>query len=148
MGSVIDYIECPNCKHEAFSDFYYKTGEEYVGCNNCGYHRSAFYKRDDNGKFVTKDGTDDYKFENLIMEFSELKNPYGSYRIKTYNSPATQCGSFENEEEYYEFKKNIEEDVEIEICSVSRFIDNEIKIEVLIDNGPKVDSAGFTIEDN
>jgi Zn ribbon nucleic-acid-binding protein len=148
MGSVIDYIECPNCKHEAFSDFYYKTGEEYVGCNNCGYHRSAFYKRDDNGKFVTKDGTDDYKFENLIMEFSELKNPYGSYRIKTYNSPATQCGSFENEEEYYEFKKNIEEDVEIEICSVSRFIDDEIKIEVLIDNGPKVDSAGFTIEDN
>jgi hypothetical protein len=82
------------------------------------------------------------------MEFSELKNPYGSYRIKTYNSPATQCGSFENEEEYYEFKKNIEEDVEIEICSVSRFIDDEIKIEVLIDNGPKVDSAGFTIEDN
>lgn len=148
MGSVIDYIECPNCKHEAFSDFYYKTGEEYVGCNNCGYHRSAFYKRDDNGKFVTKDGTDDCKFENLIMEFSELKNPYGSYRIKTYNSPATQCGSFENEEEYYEFKKNIEEDVEIEICSVSRFIDDEIKIEVLIDNGPKVDSAGFTIEDN
>jgi len=55
---------------------------------------------------------------------------------------------FENEEEYYEFKKNIEEDVEIEICSVSRFIDDEIKIEVLIDNGPKVDSAGFTIEDN
>lgn len=147
MGSVIEYIECPNCKQEAFSDFYYKTGEEYVGCNNCGYHRSSFFKRDDNGKFVTKDGTDDYKFENLIMEFSELKNPYGSYRLKTYNSPATQCGSFENEEEYYEFKKNIEEDVEIEICSVSRLIDGEIKLEILIDNGPEVDSSGFMTED-
>jgi Zn ribbon nucleic-acid-binding protein len=147
MGSVIDYIECPNCRKEAFSDYYYKTGEEYVGCNNCGYHRSAFYKRDENGKLVTKDGTDDYKFENRIMEFSELKNPFGSYKIKTYNSPSTQCGSFENEEQYYEFKKNIEEDVEIEVCSVSRFIDGEIKFEVLIDNGPEVDSSGFMVED-
>jgi hypothetical protein len=147
MGSVIDNIECPNCKHEAFSDFYYKTGEEYVGCNNCGYHRSAFYKRDENGKLVTEDGTDNYTFENLIMEFSELKTPYGSYRIKTYNSPATQCGSFENEEQYNEFKKTIEGDVEIEYSSVSRFIGGEIVVETVIDNGPEVDSSGFTIED-
>ena len=148
MGSVIDNIECPNCKQEAFSDFYYKTGEEYIGCNNCGYHRSAFYKRDENGKLVTEDGTDNYKFENLIMEFSELKNPYGSYRIKTYNSPATQCGSLENEDQYNKLKEIIQEDVEIEFCSVSRFVDGEIKVEVLIDNGPQIDSSGFTHEDN
>jgi uncharacterized Zn finger protein len=36
MGSVLDYIECPNCKLEAMDDFYYKTGEEYVNCGNCG----------------------------------------------------------------------------------------------------------------
>ena len=41
MGSVIDYIECPNCKCEAYDDFYYKTGEQYINCNNCGYHYSA-----------------------------------------------------------------------------------------------------------
>jgi hypothetical protein len=109
---------------------------------------SAFYKRDENGKLVTEDGTDNYKFENLIMEFSELKNPYGSYRIKTYNSPATQIGSFENEEQYNEFKLQLEGDVEIEFCSVSRFVDGEIKVEVLIDNGPQIDSSGFTHEDN
>lgn len=147
MGSVIDYIECPNCKQEAFSDFYYKTGEEYINCNNCGYHYSQFYKRDENGEFVTKDGTDDYHFDNLIMEVSELKNPFGSYRLKVYQSPAIQCGSFENEEQYNEFKLNLTEDVEIEFCSVSRFIDGEIKVEMLIDNGPEVDSSGFTIED-
>ena len=147
MGSVIDIIECPNCKQEAFVDFYYKTGEEYIGCNNCGYHRSAFYKRDENGKLVTEDGTDNYKFENLIMEFLELKNPYGSYRIKTYHSPATQCGSFENEEQYNEFKKSITDDVEIEYVTVSRFINEEIVVETVIDNGPEVDSSGFTIED-
>jgi hypothetical protein len=147
MGSVIDWIECPNCKQEAFSDFYYKTGEEYISCNNCGYHYSQSYKRDDEGKFVTKDGTDDNHFDNLILVVNELKNPYGSYRLKVYHSPATQCGSFENEEQYNEFKKNIEDDVEIEFCSVSRFLDGEIKVEMLIDNGPEVDSSGFTIED-
>jgi len=147
MGSVIDYIECPNCKHEAFSDFYYKTGEEYVGCNNCGYHRSAFYKRDDDGKFVTKDGTNDYHFDNLVMDLNELKNPYGSYRIKVYQSPATQCGSFENEEQYNEFKKTIEGDVEIEFSTVSRFIDGEIVVETVVDNGPEFDSSGFSEED-
>ena len=94
MGSVIDYIECPNCKHEAFSDFYYKTGEEYVNCNNCGYHYSATYKRNEDGKFVTKDGTEDYKFENLIMVENKLEDPFGAYRIKVYHSPATQCSGY------------------------------------------------------
>ena len=45
MGIVIDYIDCPNCGNEAFSDFYYKTGEEYVNCNHCGYRRTAELKR-------------------------------------------------------------------------------------------------------
>ena len=134
MGSVIDNIECPNCKHEAFSDFYYKTGEEYINCNNCGYHRSVFYKRGEDGKFVTKDGDKNYTFDNLIWEIKELKNPYGAYRLKVYHSPATQCGSFENEEQYNEFKENIREDVEIEFSSVSRFIDGEIVVETLIEN--------------
>ena len=57
MGSVIDYIECPNCKQEAFSDFYYKTGEDYINCGNCGYHYAQTLKRDEDGKFVTEDGT-------------------------------------------------------------------------------------------
>jgi Zn ribbon nucleic-acid-binding protein len=147
MGSVIDYIECPNCKNEAFSDFYYKTGEEYVNCNNCGFHYSASYKRDNEGKLETIDGTDDYRFDNLIMVENKLENPFGSYRIKVYNSIATQCGSLENEDQYNELKESLNEDVEIEFCSVSRFVDGEIKVEVLVDNGPEVDSAGFTSED-
>ena len=63
MGSVIDYIECPNCKQEAFSDFYYKTGEDYINCSNCGYHYAQTLKRDEDGKFVTEDGTDNYRSE-------------------------------------------------------------------------------------
>ena len=128
MGSVIDYIECPNCKTEAMSDFYYKTGEEYINCNNCGYHRSAtIINRDKNLNELTESD----------WNIKELKNPFGAYRLKVYHSVATQCGSLENEIQYNELKKNIEADVEIEYCSVSRFIDNKIVEELLINNSPK-----------
>ena len=148
MGSVIDFIECPNCSQEAYSDFYYKSGEQYVSCSSCGYFHSQYWKRNDEGKFETLDGTDNHSFDNLIMVEEELKNPYGSYRLKTYQSPAYEIGSFETEDQYNNFKSNLTEDVEIELCTVSRFVDGEIKVETLIDNGPKVDSAGFTQEDN
>jgi len=149
MGSVIDYIECPNCGHEAYSDFYYKTGEEYVNCQNCGYHYSATYKCDDEGKYVTKDGTDNYSFDNLIMETKELKNPYGAYRLKYYDSVAYECGSLVDEKEYDMLVTvlTMADDREIELFTVSRFVDGEIKVEHVIDNGPKVDGAGFSVED-
>ena len=130
MGSVIDYIECPNCKNEASDDFYYKTGEEYINCNNCGYHRSAtIINRDKKLSELTEQ---DWKV-------AELKNPYGAYRLKPYQSIATQCGSFVNKEEYDYFISEISKDVEIEFCSVSRLIDGEIVEEIIFDNGPKVD---------
>ena len=138
MGSILDFIECPNCKHEAADDFYYKTGEEYVNCGNCGYHRSATIVNRD--KKLSELTEEDWKVE-------ELKNPYGAYRLKVYHSVATQCGSLENEEQYKEFKLQLEGDVEIEFCSVSRFVDGEIKVEMIIDNGPNVDRDGFTVED-
>jgi len=138
MGSVIDYIECPNCKQEASMDFYYKTGEEYVNCSNCGYHKSVtIINRDKKLSELTQD---DWKI-------NELKNPYGAYRLRVYNTVGYQCGSLENEEQYNYLKTANEVDVEIEFCSVSRLIDGEIVTEVIIDNGPKTDSAGFTAED-
>jgi Zn ribbon nucleic-acid-binding protein len=138
MASVIDYIECPNCKQEAWMDFYYKTGEEYVSCNNCGYHKSiTIINRDKKLSELTQD---DWKVD-------ELKNPYGAYRLKVYHNSGFQCGSLENEEQYNNFKTANEVDVEIEFCSISRLIDGEIVTEVIIDNGPTVDSAGFTSED-
>ena len=138
MGSVLDFIECPNCKHEASDDFYYKTGEEYVNCGNCGYHRSAtIINRDKQLSELTEE---DWKID-------ELKSPYGAYRIKAYSSIATQCGSLENEEQYNELKKTIKDDIEIEFCSVSRFINGEIVDEMIVDNGPEIDSAGFSKED-
>jgi|GEM_PF-1773456 len=138
MGSVIDYIECPNCKQEASLDFYYLTGKEYVICLHCGYHKSITIINID--KKLSELTQDDWKVD-------ELKNPYGAYRLKVYHSPAFQCGSFANEIEYDYFISEISKDVEIEFVSVSKLIDGEIVKEIIVDNGPKVDSAGFTAED-
>ena len=138
MGSVIDYIECPNCGQEAYSDFYYKTGEEYVNCTSCGYHYSATII--DGDKKLNELTEDDF-------EIKELKNPYGAYRIKFYDSSGYICGALEDEEQLNELKIDCEKDDKIETVQLSRFIDGEIKVEMIIDNGPKFDSAGFSIED-
>ena len=138
MGSVISDIECPNCNQEAYDDFYYKTGEEYVNCNNCGYHASTTIINRD--KKLNELTDDDWKIV-------ELKNPYGAYRISGYDSKGFLCGSLENEEQANELKAECEQDDTIEYLQISRFVDGEIKVEIVIDNGPKYDSAGFSIED-
>lgn len=138
MGSVIDYIECPNCGTEAFSDFYYRTGEEYVNCNNCGYHYSATIVNRD--KPLSELTDDDWKIY-------ELKDPYGAYRIKHYDCVSFECGSLGSEEHYNKLKQEILEAETIEYCSVSRLINGEIVVEDVVDNGPKYDSAGFSKED-
>jgi Zn ribbon nucleic-acid-binding protein len=138
MGSVLDYIECPNCKLEAMDDFYYKTGEEYVNCGNCGYHYSATIKNREKRLDLLTDK--DWKI-------TELKKPYGSYRIKSYDGVGYLGGSLSNKKEFIELKTNCETDTNIETLTVSRFLNGKIKFETVIDNGPKVDGAGFTVED-
>ena len=132
MGSVIDYIECPNCKEEAFSDYYYKTGEEYINCSSCGYQYSYIIKRDDEGKMIKIDESKDFAIDNVVREEKELKEPYGAYRIKHYDSVATQCGSLSNESEYNDLVKNIKDnDSLIESASVSKLINENIITETL-----------------
>ena len=142
MGSVISDIECPNCGQEAYNDYYYKTGEEYINCNNCGYHYSATIKNRD--KRLDELTDDDW-------EIIEIKNPYASFRIKIYDSIGYQCGSLTNEDELDKLKQQLEESihagVEVEYFSISRFVNGEIVETTIIDNGPKVDSAGFTEQD-
>ena len=147
MGSVIDYIECPNCKEEAFSDYYYKTSEEHINCSSCGYHYSYIIKRDDEGKMIKIDESKDFAIDNVVIEEKELKNPYGAYRIKHYDYVATQCGSLANESDYGELRQHLSNNKSVEFASVSRLVDGQITTEVLVDNGPKIDSAGFTKED-
>ena len=136
MGSVIDYIECPNCEQEAFMDFYYKTGEEYVNCNSCGYRKSiTIINRDKNLSELTQD---DWQIEEV--------KPYAATRLKHYGDLGTYCGIVEDKEQYDEFVDFCKSMDDIEYASTSRFVDGEIVEEIIADNGPETDSSGFTKE--
>ena len=120
MGSVIDYIECPNCKTEAHSDFYYKSGEEYINCNNCGYYYSATIKSRDKAYSELTD--EDWNIQECI-------SPFGAYRLKYKNEIGTTCGSLRNEAEWNELVKNVKEDdqySQVEYFQLSQFIDEQI----------------------
>ena len=126
MGSVIDYIECPNCGHEAYNDFYYKTGEEYINCQNCGYHKSATIINRD--KALNELTDEDW-------EIHELKDPWGAYRLKMLDSVATQCGSFDTKEAFESVRDAVAQMENVEYFSISKLLDNgEILVEYIIDN--------------
>jgi len=125
MGSVIDYIECPNCKTEAYSDFYYKTGEEYINCNNCGYHYSATIKN--RNKKLSELTESDW-------EISELKNPYGAFRYKMAGDVGTVCGSLATAEDADKFRAEMKLEYQdhVEFAQISRLVDGEIDVEDLV----------------
>lgn len=113
MGSVIGEIQCPKCKsEEAVSDYYYKSNEEYIYCSDCGYTLTDHYKRDDQGQLITKDGTRDLKFDNLVRETIENTTNYGAYKYHAKNGGGAM-GVIETKEAFDEiielFKKNSEE---------------------------------------
>ena len=138
MGSVMSMIECPVCKCEANEDFYYETSKDYVICMNCGYQKSVTIKN--RNKKLNELTDDDW-------EIKELLSPYGAYRVKIYNSIGWTCGSFEDVDDYALFKQRAQTDESTEFASVSRLIDGKIVEEIIVDNGPRFDGAGFSIED-
>jgi Zn ribbon nucleic-acid-binding protein len=73
MGSIVDYIECPNCKSEdTMNEFWYKTAEESIFCSKCGYSKKAFIKNRD--KKLTELTDEDW-------DIGEVRNPYGAFRM-------------------------------------------------------------------
>jgi len=95
MGSVISYdIECPECKQEkGTSDYYYKTQEEYFHCENCKLSYSYQLKRDDDGNLITRDGTKNHDYENLIMieMITKYKEITSDTNAKNQNSTSTRA---------------------------------------------------------
>lgn len=123
MGSVLEEIECPNCKLEATLDFYYKTGEEFIICRHCGYHKSHYLDRSDDYEDVSE--------PKWVTE--ELKNPYGVYRLKYKQDAFTKLGSLENEQHWTDFVSEVMSDKEdIEFFTLSRLINNQIETTTII----------------
>ena len=125
MGSVIDYIECSNCKKEAVLDYYYKTEESYIHCPGCGYYRAETIKNRD--KKLTELTKEDW-------EIKEIKNPYGSYKFKVAGDIVTCCGTLENSKDADEFRVSMKLEYQghIEFAEISRFIDGKVEIEKIV----------------
>ena len=136
MGSVMGQIECPRCKsEECFEDYYYKTGEEYISCPDCGYHRSFFIKRDEEGKMIKLDESKELAVDNVIREESLLEEPFGAYLIR-YEGGSGSGGAIPTEDDYNTFVSDIvsltnQPDHKMESVVVSRFVDGEIKKETI-----------------
>ena len=123
MGSVLEEIECPNCKLEATLDFYYKTGEEYIICNHCGYHRAHYLDRTDDYEDVSE--------PKWVTE--ELRNPYGLYRIQLMDSPGYQIGSLVDEKHWIDFVSDtMKHQDQIKSFTLNRFINNKIETTTII----------------
>jgi len=119
MGSVMNVIDCPNCGNEAHNDFYYKTGEEYTFCPNCGYHKSVTIK--DKSKDLSEITDDD-------IEVDELTNPFGAFRVKWKESVGWEVGTIVDEKHLKRIEAVLEENKDnIEESYYSKLENGEIK---------------------
>lgn len=130
MGSVIDYIDCPDCGSECHNEFFYKTGEEDIFCTKCGYSRS-FYITNWGEKETSGDAewTPDYKLEE--------EHGCGAYRIRQKGAIAYECGAFVGPESVEEFLRLIEEKKdELVHAEYTLFQDGVLTSKTVIDEGP------------
>ncbi len=137
MGSVIDFIECPRCKEgNCFDDYNYKTGEEFVSCPDCGYHRRFTYKRGEDGNFIKKDESKGYEFDNLVSEEVHFDNPFGAFRVENTLGGATG-GTLETEDDYDKFVSEMvsmkNQEHNIKTATISKLVDGEIIREVVFE---------------
>ncbi len=119
MGSVIDCIDCPNCKSpECHTDFYYKTGEEYTFCPECGYTKQIH--------IVNRDKP----YHELTQEdwrIDEVSKPWGSYRIKEIGMVGSTVGTLVNEEDYKYVLGQVVANLEsVDEFSLSRLVDGKV----------------------
>lgn len=125
MGSVIDAIECPNCKSpDCYLDFYYKTNEEYTFCPDCGYSKQIHII---NREKKLSELTDrDWRID-------EVKNPWGCFRIKEIGMVAWSTGVLLNENEYNDMYERVMEHLDsIDEFSLSRFVDGKIEKKMVV----------------
>lgn len=73
MGSVMNEMECPQCRGIMFCDYYYKTNEEYRFCKRCGRVENWTLVRNNDGKIVLKN--DNWEYNHI------RKKGYGVLRI-------------------------------------------------------------------
>lgn len=129
MGSVLSYIECPNCHNlECAEDYYYKSDELYLFCHSCGYSRDIYIKRDETTHIpILKDPDKSRSFDNYIWIEEINLNPYGVLIVK-FNNSGSNLYSLKDEYEFIELFRVITEADTSNISKIelSRLVDNKI----------------------
>lgn len=124
MGSVVDYIQCPDCGEEAHSEFWYKTGEETIMCLHCGYSR----------KFLITN-LEDRTNDDWTPKFElEENHGCGSYKVRQKGQLHYECGAFVNEEGPKEFIRLVRErENDIEHAEYTTFVNKTLSRVVLVE---------------
>jgi hypothetical protein len=135
MGSVTDNMNCPRCNYdECLVDFYYKTGEEYIHCSECGYLSEYYIKRGKDGKPIKKNKSKDCTYDNIKFIRKTIAEPYGAYRVYT-TKGWRNSGTLSTHKEYLNFVSDIisltEKEHDIKEVVVSKFVDGHIAKEVV-----------------
>lgn len=134
MASIASIEICPRCHaDDYYTTDYYRTGEFSNMCLTCGKFESSFWLRDDAGKLVTKDGTENYEFDNLTENYQSLPEPFGVYQLLAATGSGS-IGVLETSADYETFlahRADIEADEKIKTAFISFYRDGEIKREII-----------------
>jgi len=146
MSSVSTLVECPHCKSpNCNEEFYYKTGELYILCMDCGYLEQHYYKRDKSGSLIMIDPEKNLEHDNLIQVDTVIENPYGILSIEHQNG-VRELYPLEDAKEFsqlvasqYEADKSYKDagcDDGSKVVKVllKQFINNELKVLTLFDS--------------
>jgi Zn ribbon nucleic-acid-binding protein len=124
MGSVIDYIECPYCGQEAHTEYWYKSGEEIINCQHCGYTRKFLITNWD------EQGTDGWLPKTQIEEVVGC----GTYQVKQKGHMHYECGAFTDLQASEEFARIVEQRKdELEYAEYTTFVDGILNRFILVE---------------
>ena len=120
MGSVIDETKCPVCSKDAFFEYYYKTGEEFIVCEHCGY-RKTFFIKEEKRNVLIKD------IEESCFELKEVTNPYGCFKYKFKDDDISSFSALETQDAMPSINEFVEENKDkLEYAKFSKFENGEI----------------------
>lgn len=125
MGSVMSNIDCPNCNSpECFEDYYYKTGEGFQQCPDCGYSHSAW--------IINRDKLKSGEDKEPKWEEKKTENPYCGYQLYYKEKEGGMHGTFLTEEDFLNAKESItKEEDKISHFSISRFVNGKIEKQII-----------------
>lgn len=123
MEKITDKLNCVVCSSEAMSEFNHSTGEEFVHCTHCGYHRRFYITN-----WALKAESTPEKPWVPQYEIFQCTEPFGAFDVR-YKDGNGECGTFiekENEEEFLDQVDGLLE--EIESATISKYVDGKIVV--------------------